>query len=159
MPLQATTTTPLFSASLKPDRPSLAGGWVTLVVAAVLASPLAVFVPEALIPAVAAFGAGSVGLTALSVRQSRRKRLTQQVTLWADQLEIAISDPNGARTLRRFDPKTVRLVLDRDDNEKTVAMRLRAGKDELVLGAFLNPEDRSSFARAFGTALRKARQS
>ena len=60
--------------------------------------------------------------------------------------------------LRRFAPKTVRLIVVRDENEKTIAVRLRSGKEELELGAFLSPEDRSSFARAFGTALRKARQ-
>ena len=159
MPMQATTTTPLFAAALKPDRsPRIVGGWVAFAVAAVAAAPLAVLVPGVLLPAAVAFGIGGAGMTALSLRQSRRRRLTQQVTLWADQLEVATTERSGARTLRRFDPKTVRLVLQRDDNEKAVAMRLRAGKDELELGAFLKPEDRSSFARAFGTALRRARQ-
>ena len=159
MPMQATTTTPLFAAALKPDRsPRIVGGWVAFAVAAVAAAPLAVLVPGVLLPAAVAFGIGGAGMTALSLRQSRRRRLTQQVTLWADQLEVATTERSGARTRRRFDPKTVRLMLQRDDNEKAVAMRLRAGKDELELGAFLKPEDRSSFARAFGTALRRARQ-
>jgi len=159
MPMQATTTTPLFAAALNPDRsPRVIGGWVALSFAAVMATPLAVLAPEVLLPALAAFGISGAGLTALSVRQSRRRRLTQQVTLWPDQLEIAISDHKGGRTLRRFDPKAVRLVLDRDENEKATRIRLRAGKDEVELGAFLKPEDRSSFARAFGTALRRARQ-
>lgn len=159
MPLQATTTTPLFAAALKPDRsPRVVGGWVAYAVAAVATTPLAVLVPEVLLPALAAFGIGGAGLTALSVRQSRQKRVTQQVTLWPDQLEIVTIAANGDRSLHRFDPKTVRLVLDRDENEKTTAMRLRTGKEEFALGAFLKPEDRSSFARAFGTALRQARQ-
>ena len=159
MPMQATTTTPLFAAALKPDRsPRIVGAWVAFAVAAGAAAPLAVLVPGVLLPAAVAFGIGGAGMTALSLRQSRRRRLTQQVTLWADQLEVPTTARSGARTLRRFDPKTVRLVLQRDDNEKAVAMRLRAGKDEIELGAFLKPEDRSSFARAFGTALRRARQ-
>ena len=159
MPMQATTTTPLFAAALKPDRsPRIMGGWLAFAIAVVAATPLAVLVPEVLVPAAAAFGIGGAGMTALSLRQSRRRRLTQQVTLWADQLEVVTVESNGARVLRRFDPKTVRLVLDRDDNEKAVAMRLRTGKDVFELGAFLKPEDRSSFARAFGTALRRARQ-
>ena len=158
MPMQATTTTPLFAAALKPDRsPRIVGGWVAFAVAAVAAAPLAVLVPGVLLPATIAFGIGGAGMTALSLRQSRRRRLTQQVTLWADQLEVATTERSGARTLRRFDPKTVRLVLQRDDNEKAVAMRLRAGKDELEIGTFLNSDDKSSFAKALGTALRKAR--
>ena len=159
MPMQATTTAPLFSAALKPDRSSrLVGGWVGLVVAAVLASPFAVVVSEALVPIAVAFLVGAGTLLTLSVRQSREGRTTQQVTLWSDQLEVVETPPKGERTLRRFDPRTVRLVLRRDDNEKAVAMELRTGADAFELGAFLNPEDRSSFAKAFGTALRRARQ-
>lgn len=159
MPMQATTTTPLFAAALKPDRsPRVMGGWLAYAMAGIAATPLAVLVPGAMLPVIAAFGVGGAGLTALTMRQSRRKRLSQQVTLWADQLEVATTNHKGERTLRRFDPRKVRLVLNRDDNEQTMAMRLRDGKDEMELGAFLKPEDRSSFAKAFGTALRRARQ-
>ena len=159
MPMQATTTTPLFAAALKPDRsPRVMGGWLAYAMAGIAATPLAVLVPGALLPVIAAFGVGGAGLTALTMRQSRRKRLSQQVTLWADQLEVATTNHKGERTLRHFDPRKVRLVLNRDDNEQTMAMRLRDGKDEMELGAFLKPEDRSSFAKAFGTALRRARQ-
>ena len=159
MPMQATTTTPLFAATLKPDRsPRLVGGWVAYALAAIATTPLAVLVPEALVPALAAFGLGGVGLTTMTVQQSRHRRLSQQVTLWADELEIASMPATGERSLRRFDPKTVRLILARDNDEKTIGIRLRAGSEELEIGGFLKPEDRASFARAFGTALRRARQ-
>ncbi|HEY8576566.1 MAG TPA: DUF2244 domain-containing protein [Devosia sp.] len=159
MPMQATTTTPLFSAALRPDRaPGIVGGWVGLGAATLMALPFAVLVPEVLLPAGTAFLAGSAGMTALSVRQSRRRSMRQQVTLWPDQLEVVTSHGKGERKLRRFDPKTVRLVLERDSNEKAVAMRLRQGQSELEIGAFLSVEDRASFAKAFGTALRRARR-
>ncbi|MHA6730947.1 DUF2244 domain-containing protein [Devosia sp. A369] len=159
MPMQATTTAPLFAATLKPDRSArLTGGWLAFFTSAILASPLVVVVPEMLVPAGVAFVVGFGGLTALSVRQSRQRRVTQQVTLWQDQLEIVTIDGKGGRTLQRFDPQAVRLVLHRDANEKTQSMGLRNGADEIAIGAFLGPEDRSSFAQAFGTALRRARQ-
>lgn len=159
MPMQATTTTPLFAAMLKPEgSPRLTGGWLAFSLAAVAATPFVLVVPQVLIPAAAAFGVGGTTLTALSLRSSRQRRVTQQVTLWVDQLEIATIDRHGARKLRRFDPKKVRLVLDRDENERTIAMRLRTGKEDCELGAFLKSEDRASFAKAFGTALRRARQ-
>lgn len=159
MPMQATTTVPLFSAALQPDRsPGITGGWVALAVATVLATPLAILIPETLLPTVAAFLAGIASMSALSVQQSRRRRMRQQVTIWTDQLEVVTTQSKGESVLRRFDPKTVRLILVRDENEKAIAMRLRSGKEELELGAFLNPEDKSSFAKAFGTALRKARR-
>lgn len=160
MPMQATTTTPLFSAALKPDRsPRVVGGWVALAVAALMTTPLAVVVPEMLVPAGTAFVIGAFWLGLISLQQSRRRRLTQQVRLWTDQLEVSSSDSKGERTLRRFDPKTVRLVLQRDNDERVLALRLREGKDEFEIGAFLRTEDKASFARAFGTALRRARHS
>lgn len=159
MPMQATTTTPLFAAALKPESaPHLLGGWLAYGLAAVAALPLAVLIPEALLPTAAAFGLGGAGLTALSLRQSRHSRMTQQVTLWVDQLEIATTDGKGTRSLRRFDPKGVRLLLERDDNEQVVRLQLRADTETCELGAFLKPADRASFARVFGTALRRARQ-
>lgn len=158
MPMQATTTTPLFSAALRPDGSlRLAGGWITLGLSAVVAAPFMVAVPEIALPAGTAFMLFAFAMGVLSWRQSRQRRQTQQVTLWADQLEVASSDSKGNRTLRRFDPQAVRLVLQRDENEKVTAMHLRTGKDSLEIGAFLKGEDKASFARAFGTALRKAR--
>jgi uncharacterized membrane protein len=158
MPMQATTTSPLFAAALKPDRsPGVAGGWLALSLSALATTPFALLVPEVALPALAAFAIGGTAMTGLTVRQTRYRRMRQQVTLWADQLEIVLTDGKGAKTLRRFNPKAVRLILKRDDNERTLSMRLRSGKEELELGAFLKTEDRSSFARAFGTALRRAR--
>ena len=160
MPMQATTTTPLFAATLRPDRPlRLFGGWLAYGLAAIAVMPLVVLVPGIALPAAVAFALGGAGLAGLAVRQSRQRKLAQRITLWPDQLEIASTDRQGARSLRRFDPAHVRLLLDRDVNEKTVALHLRAGQDALELGAFLSPEDRASFAKAFGTALRRARQS
>ena len=159
MAMQTTTTTPLFSAALRPDRSlRAAGGWVGLGVAAVVAAPLVVAVPAFAIPAGLGFALMAAGLIVFGRRQARKGRITQQVTLWRDQLEIATTEASGARTLRRFDPKTVRLLLDRDENEKTQALRLRSGKDSVEIGAFLSADDKSSFAKAFGSALRKARQ-
>jgi uncharacterized membrane protein len=159
MAMQTTTTTPLFSAALRPDRSLPAvGGWVALGAAAVLVAPLVVAVPEFAVPALAGFVLTAAGLVILGVRQSRNQRITQQVTLWPEQLEIATIDAKGERMLRRFDPKAVRLVLDRDMNEKTRALMLRSGTESIEIGAFLNSDDKASFAKEFGRALRQARQ-
>lgn len=159
MPMQATTTTPLFSAALRPDRTlQLAGGWIALALGAVAALPFMVVVPEVVVPASVALGTTGVGLAALGLRVSRQGRVAQQVTLWADQLEIVVTNAKGARTLKRFDPHAVRLLLRRDENEKPVTLALRTGSESFEIGDFLKPEDKASFARAFGTALRKARR-
>lgn len=159
MPMQATTTTPLFAAELTPHRSlGTRGGWIVAGLCVVLAA----------LPTLAFASLGAwliVGLMAIDVvaivvalyvclRQGKRR---EHVVVWADQIEWTATDAKGDRSLRRFDPRTVRLLLERDGDEKTTTIRLRHGKDDLEVGAFLNTDDKSSFAKALGTALRKAR--
>ncbi len=159
MPMQVTTTTPLFAAALRPDATLRAtGGWVALAVAGVVGAPILVAVPEFALPGAAAFALASGGLVALSLRQARRRKLVEHVTLWQDQLEISTVDSVGSRSLKRFEPQEVRLVLERDENERTQAIRLRTAEETVEIGAFLSIDDKASFAKAFGSALRRARR-
>ncbi len=89
-----------------------------------------------------------------SVRDGRRY---EQVTLWPDQLEFKQVDGAGKESLQRFSPHAVKLVIDRDFNERTTGLHLRTPDNDIVLGAFLNADEKSSFAKAFGTALKRAR--
>lgn len=159
MPMQATTTTPLFSAELTPHRAFGAGGVVALVGlgAIVLFLPALAFLSVHIVPiaiAMLVIIVSTAGWAYLALAKGKRR---EQVVVWADQIEWTATDLNGATTLRRFDPKTVRLLLQRDEHEKTVGVRLRSGKDELEIGGFLHTDDKASFAKALGTALRKAR--
>lgn len=159
MPMQATTTTPLFSAQLTPHR-SLGSRGIALVSGLCLlfaALPGLAMVsiglwPIAALMVLTALAAGAA--LYLSLRQGKRR---EQITVWPDQIEWVATDAKGERTLHRFNPKQVRLVLDRDPDEKTTAIRVRCGKEELEIGTFLHSDDKSSFAKALGTALRKAR--
>lgn len=150
---------PLFAAELTPHRSlSARGGWIVVGLGALLT----------LLPALALLsvdlwaiiGLMSLDLAAIATTlyaSLRRGKRREQITVWTDQLEWTATDARGGKVLRRFNPKTVRLVLDRDADEKTMALRLRHGRDELEVGAFLHSDDKSSFAKALGTALRKAR--
>ncbi|MCS6761862.1 MAG: helix-turn-helix domain-containing protein [Candidatus Devosia symbiotica] len=71
------------------------------------------------------------------------------------QIEWQVTDTAGQTTLCRFDPGSVRLVLTRDDHEKTIAIRLNASWDGFELGSFLSSEDKSSFAKAPGMTERQ----
>ena len=73
------------------------------------------------------------------------------------QSEIKQVDGVGKETLSRFNPYFVKLVVDRDFNERTVGLHLRTRDRDVVLGQFLNQDEKSSFAKAFGTALKRAR--
>ncbi|KKB76218.1 hypothetical protein VW29_20965 [Devosia limi DSM 17137] len=93
---------------------------------------------------------------ALRVSMNAGKR-REQITLWPDRLDITVTDAKGNAVTKRFDPRTLRLQLDRDYDERTTALKLRAGGEETEIGAFLTLDDKSSFGKAFGTALRQAR--
>lgn len=154
-----TQARPLFAAKLTPQR-SLGrkGARVAVAVTAVLASvPGIVFFSLGAWPIV-----GFIGLDvmliwwALAASLKDGKRF-EQVTLWPDQLEVRQVDGAGKETLSRFNPYFVKLVVDRDFNERTTGLHLRTRERDVVLGAFLNPDEKSSFAKAFGTALKRAR--
>ena len=79
------------------------------------------------------------------------------VTLWPDELEVKQVAASGKAEITRFNPFFVKLVIDRDFNERTTALHLRSRETDLTIGAFMNPDDKASFAKVFGTALKKAR--
>lgn len=160
MPMQtSTTTSPLFSATLRPERSlRAAGGWMALGLAGIVGTPFLFAVPEFLLPGLVGFALAAAGLTVLSVLQSRKARREEQITVWPDQVEIMTTGQGEGRHMRRLDPKRVRLVLQRDENERTTAMHLSTGSETIEIGAFMAMADKSSFARAFGQALRQARR-
>lgn len=159
MPMQATTTVPLFSAELTPNR-SLGetGAWTLAALTAVFfALPGLLFLSMGAFPVTVLMGATALAILAALYVALRRGKRRERVTVWTDQVEWVCTDAAGESVLRRFDPVSVRLVLERDEHEKTLAVRLRDGDDSAELGAFLSQEDKSSFAKALGTALRRAR--
>lgn len=159
MPMQATTTAPLFAAELTPHR-GLHGRGLWLVsglTVLLLAAPGLLFLPMGLVPVAFVMGAIGFAVTVALYLGLRQVKQRERITVWADQIEWQVTDSAGATTLRRFAPGSVRLVLTRDAFERTEAIILRDGTDSCELGAFLSPEDKSSFARALGSALRRAR--
>jgi uncharacterized membrane protein len=154
-----TEARPLFAARLTPHR-SLSRRGVGVVVgiaAAMLALPGIVFLTLGAWPVV---GFMLVGVLALAFALSwslRDGRRFEEVTLWADRLEIRRVAPGGEETTESFNPFFTRLRVTRDFDERVTEIALDARPTHAIVGAFLNPDDKASFAQAFGTALRKAR--
>jgi uncharacterized membrane protein len=155
-----TQARPLFAAVLTPHN-SLSGSGQRIVVA--------FFVVLASIPAMVFFSLGAwpilgfLGLDLVAVwwalsAARRRSRAFEEVTLWPTQLDFVQVDAGGHRASRSFNPLSVRLVVDRDFDERTRALHLRSGTESVEIGAFLAETEKSSFAKAFGSALRKARR-
>lgn len=154
-----TQARPLFAARLTPHR-SLSPRGIKIVVA-VLASmallPGLIFYMLGAWPVVGFMGLDVLALYWALTWSFRDGKRSEQVTLWQDLLEIRQISPSGEETRETFNPTLVRLVIDRDFDERTTGLKLKTQDRELIVGAFLNPDDKGSFAKAFGTALKKAR--
>ncbi|WP_375451121.1 DUF2244 domain-containing protein [uncultured Devosia sp.] len=157
--MQATTTAPLFAAELTPHRSLTPRGMrlVVLLVAALAAFPGVIFFLLGAWPVVGFMGLDVLAIALALYVAMRREKRREQLTLWSDRLELVTTDAKGAQARTQLVPRTVRLVIDRDFNERTTALKLRTAKGETEIGAFLTQDDKASLAKAFGTALRKAR--
>lgn len=154
-----TQARPLFAATLTPNR-SLGRRGLRVVVAvlAVMASiPGMIFFSFGAWPIVGFLGLDVLLLWWALASSLRAGKRFEVVTLWPDQLELRQVAPGGEEQLRRFNPFFVKLVIDRDFDERTTGLHLRTRDDDIEIGAFLNSDDKASFAKVFGTALKKAR--
>lgn len=157
--MQATTTAPLFAAELTPHRSLTPRGMkiVVVLVAALAAMPGVIFFSLGAWPVLGFMGLDVIAIGFALHSAMRREKRHEQLTLWSDRLELITTDIKGAVAKAQFNPNAVRLVIDRDFNERTTALKLRTIKGETEIGSFLTQDDKSSLAKAFGTALRKAR--
>ena len=154
-----TKARPLFAARLTPHR-SLNRKGIRIVAglaAALLLLPGFIFYLLGAWPVVGFMGLDVAALywaLSYSLRDGRRY---EQITLWPDRLEVRQVSAKGEEQVETLNPLFVRLNIERDFDEHTTAIRLRTPDREMVIGAFLNPDDKASFAQAFGKALRQAR--
>ncbi len=152
--------TPLFSATLTPHRAASRRTLRFLVaLAAVIATVPVVILWSGGLWLLLGVMAADVLLIAwafsASMRDARRREM---VALWSDRLEVKTVGANGREALATFNPVFVRLAIARDYDERTTGLTLRERGQVVEIGSFLNAEEKGSFARAFGTALRRARQ-
>ena len=161
MPKMTTQTQarPLFSAKLTPHRSLGQRGFrVVIAIVAVAATvPAITFYSLGAWPIVGFMGLDVVLIAWAMWASLKDGKRFEQITLWRDQLELKQVDGAGKETLVRFNPSFVKLVVDRDFNERTTGLHLRTRDRDVVLGGFLNQDEKSSFAKAFGTALKRAR--
>ena len=154
-----TQARPLFAARLTPHR-SLSPRGVKIVcafAASLLLIPGLVFYFLGAWPVVGFMGLDVAALYFALTWSLRDGRRFEEVTLWRDRLEVRRGAPRQSDVVESYNPFYIRLVIDLDFDEHTTAIRLRLPDREVLIGAFLNPDDKASFAQAFGTALRKAR--
>jgi uncharacterized membrane protein len=88
----------------------------------------------------------------------RAARAYEDIEVSRDALVIRKVSAGGRVQEIRFNPRWVRLELEREEDEGITRVAVRMRGERVAVGAFLNPEDRQSFARAFGAALAEARR-
>ncbi len=150
---------PLFSASLTPNHSLTPRGQRILIGLLALGAGVPGIVMYA-------FGAwpvvGFMGLDvaavwwALSTSMKRSDR-AEHVALYADSLEVRQVAPGGKERTSRFNPFFVRLHVSRDGAGRVTGLTIRSSEEDLPIGSFLSPNDKASFARAFGAALARTR--
>ena len=150
---------PLFAATLTPHRSLTPAGKrvVTGLVAALALVPGLVFYTAGAWPVVGFMGLDVLAIWVALTVSLRGGKAREVVTLWPGALELKRIDPKGIEETLSFSPFSVRFVIDRDFNERVNALWLRERERRIAIGAFLSPDEKQSFSKAFGTALRKAR--
>jgi uncharacterized membrane protein len=88
----------------------------------------------------------------------RASRTVQEIEVSRSALVVRTVRPSGRAQELRFNPRWVRLEVEAFEDEGVTRMAIRSRDHRVAVGAFLNPEDRTSFARAFGAALAEARR-
>jgi uncharacterized membrane protein len=154
-----TRARPLFAARLTPHRSMSPRGVkiVCALAAALLFLPGLIFYLLGAWPVVGFMGLDVAALYWAMTFSLRDGKRAEQVTLWADRLELRRIAAKGEERVETYNPFYVRLAVDLDFDERTTAIRLKTPQGEVPVGIFLNPEDKASFARAFAAALKKAR--
>lgn len=154
-----TQAKPIFAATLTPHR-SLTprGKQIVIGLVALLALvPGLTFYLLGAWPVVGFMGLDILAIWFALSRSMQSGKAREHVAVWPGQLELKRFDAKGHETASSFDPHNVRFVIDRDFNEQVTGLWLRDNKERLAIGAFLSSEEKLSFSKAFGSALRKAR--
>ncbi|MBW3097670.1 DUF2244 domain-containing protein [Pseudohoeflea coraliihabitans] len=150
------TDKPVFEAVLSPYRSLGRAGLAVLVVLtfAVTIFHLVVFVAAGAWPVAGFFGLDLVLLYGAFWLNGRAGRAREYVRVSPTQVLVEKLTPSGRRSAFRCNPFWARFSVERHEEIGIVAMRVsERHQGGTAIGAFLNPEDKESFAAAFSSAL------
>lgn len=87
----------------------------------------------------------------------RAARAHEEVSVSRTSLDIRQVAPSGKTREHHFNPLWARFSVSRHDEIGITRMAVEGQGLHVQIGSFLNPDDRESFAKAFGRALATAR--
>lgn len=151
---------PIFRALLVPYRSLGSFGFAVVmsVLLVALAMSGAVFLARGAWPVFAFLGVAVLAVFAAFRLNYRAGRSREEITLSREWLEIRQIAPSGEERRHRFNPFWTHFDVSRHDEIGITAMAVSCRGTIVPIGGFLNPDDRESFAAAFGRALAAARR-
>jgi uncharacterized membrane protein len=154
-----TNETPFFRALLVPHRSLGRTGFLVLM-SALVAGWLAcgiLFLSIGAWPVFGFFGL-DVLLVYLAFRLNYRAgRAREEISVSRTALDIRQVAPSGRAREHRFNPFWARFHISRHEEIGITAMNVEGEGRRVLIGSFLNPDDRESFATAFARALATAK--
>jgi uncharacterized membrane protein len=149
----------IFSATLVPHRSLGRRGFVVLMAAiAALWFAFGFFLWERGAWPIIGFGGLDILAIYIAFRLNyRAARAFEEIAVSRTEIVVRKVMANGRAREFRFNPQWVKLEVQEVVDEGVVRIALRARDKRVAVGAFLNPQDRKSFARAFGAAIAAAR--
>ena len=150
---------PVFQALLTPYRSLGTRGFATLmgVLLFVWLTIGAVFLKLGAWPVFGFFGLDVLAIYIAFRLNYRAARVREEVRLSRTSLNIRKVPPSGKAEEYHFNPFWTRFRIDRHDEVGITDMAVEMRGKRVSLGSFLNPDDRESFATAFGKALATAK--
>lgn len=151
---------PIFSALLVPHR-SLGrfGYFMLLGLFVILCGSTAIFYQRLGAWPVVWFMLADVAIFWLAFQLNfRAGRIREEVELTRTALTVRKTMPSGKRREHTYNPFWAKFDVKRDDARGIIDMRIIGEGYQSTLGAFLNPDDKESFATAFGQALATAKR-
>jgi uncharacterized membrane protein len=150
---------PFFRALLTPHRSLGRTGFLVLMGALLFAwaATGAFFLSAGAWPVFGFFGLDVLLLYVAFRANYRAARIREEVSVSRTALEIRKVGASGRAEEHRFNPFWTRFSVRRHDEIGITAMTVESRGRSVGIGGFLNPDDRESFAAAFGRALATAR--
>lgn len=150
---------PFFRALLTPHRSLGRKGFLILMITLTAGWLItgAFFLAHGAWPVFGFFGLDVVLLYIAFRVNYRAARAREEVSISRTQVDIRKVASSGKSESHHFNPFWARFNIARHDVIGITSMTVEGQGQRVPIGSFLNPDDRESFARAFGAALLRAR--
>lgn len=150
---------PFFKALLTPHRSLGRTGFFALMGALLFGWGVTAlfFLAQGAWPVAGFFGLDIVAVYLAFRLNYRAGRAREEVSVSRTSLEIRKVAPSGKSVFHRMNPFWTKFRVRRHAEIGITGMAVEAKGTSVSLGAFLNPDDRESFAKAFSQALATAR--